>query len=54
MTDYEALGIVLDLALQNALADSDEMSEEYRKQQQALDRIAHLLDVWYEQGTSDV
>ena len=43
MTDYEALGIVLDLAIQSALEDSDEMPEEYYTQQQALDRIDHIL-----------
>lgn len=54
MTDYEALGIVLDLAIQSALEDSDEMPEEYYTQQQALDRIDHILNVWYEQETRDV
>ena len=52
MTDYEALGIVLDLALQNSLDDSDEMQEEFRKQQEAIDRIALLLDTWYEENTT--
>lgn len=48
MTDYEALEIVLDLALQRTILTEFFMPEEFRKQQEAVDRIALLLDTWYE------
>jgi hypothetical protein len=48
MTDYEALGIVLDLASQNALDEQDaeieNMQEQYEYQQEAFRVIGELWD----------
>lgn len=44
MTEYEALGIVLDLASQNALEDDTELVEQYSLQQEALEIVNEMYE----------
>ena len=50
MTDYEALGIILDLAGQNALDEQDaeleNMQEQYAYQQEAFRLVGDLYERW--------